>query len=80
MSDSKKEKQPEPKTLAEVGEQMNWGGDHFSSKPSSSPSQREQGVDKYFAGTVPEQQPSAKDFEMLADLARQTYGDGEADD
>ena len=70
----KSTKQPEPKTYEEVVEQMYWGGDHFSSKPSSSPSQTE---DKYFAGTVPTQQPSAKDFEMLIDLAQQASGEDE---
>ena len=70
----KSTKQPEPKTYAEVVERRNWGGDHFSSKPSSSPSQTE---DKYFAGTVPTQQPSAKDFEMLIDLAQQASGEDE---
>ena len=68
----KSTKQPEPKTLAEVGEQMNWGGDHFSSTRNSSPSQTE---DKYFAGTVPTQQPTEKDFQMLIDLVRQTNGE-----
>jgi len=54
----KNTKLPEPKTLAEVGEQMNWGGDHFSSTRNSSPSQTE---DKYFAGTVPTQQTSEEE-------------------
>ena len=74
MSDSKKEKQPEPKTLAEVGEQMNWGGDHFSSTRNSSPSQTE---DKYFAGTVPPQQATERDLQMFIDLVRQTNGEDE---
>ena len=64
--------QPEPKTYAEVVEQMNWGGDYFSSTRNSSPSQTE---DKYFAGTVPTQQPTEKDFQMLIDLVRQTNGE-----
>ena len=74
MSDSKKEKQAEPKTLAEVGEQMNWGGDHFSSTRNSSPSQTE---DKYFAGTVPPQQATERDLQMFIDLVRQTNGEDE---
>ena len=70
----KNTKLPEPKTLAEVVEQMNWSGDHFSSTRNSSPSQTE---DKYFAGTVPTQQPTEKDFQMLIDLVRQTNGEDE---
>jgi hypothetical protein len=76
MSDSKKEKLPEPTTLAEVGERRNWGGDHFSSTRNSSPSQTE---DKYFAGTVPPQQATERDLQMFIDLVRQTNGEDEED-
>ena len=70
----KSTKLPEPKTLAEVGERRNWGGDYFSSTRNSSPSQTE---DKYFAGTVPTQQPTEKDLQMFIDLVRQTNGEDE---
>ena len=70
----KSTKQPEPKTYAEVVEQMNWGGDYFSSTRNSSPSQTE---DKYFAGTVPPQQATERDLQMFIDLVRQTNGEDE---
>ena len=74
MSDSKKEKLPEPTTYAEVVERRNWGGDYFSSTRNSSPSQTE---DKYFAGTVPPQQATERDLQMFIDLVRQTNGEDE---
>jgi hypothetical protein len=66
--------QPEPTTYAEVVERRNWGGDYFSSTRNSSPSQTE---DKYFAGTVPPQQATARDLQMFIDLVRQTNGEDE---
>ena len=61
LSDAKNIPASSPKTFSELMSELNWGDDS-----KSLPEENE----TYLAGTIPSQQPSKGDLELLAEMMR----------